>query len=147
MVSSERYLMHRLEVAEDAARRGLIKGNANRTRHLAELHSKAASGWKPPAEEVAETEARMARNREEARQTLIAGPPAARPTTGTDLGMMASAAQQAAGANRVRRGGRAWQVGAARREAARQRWAEAAPEGSQVGAHRRALESIARHNP
>jgi hypothetical protein len=147
MVPSEKYLMRRLEVAEDAVRRGYIKGNANRSRYLAELHRKAESGHMTESERAAEVQAAMAAARQEHRDQLVGrSSPYEAPQSQGLFSMTATAGEQAANANRVRQEGRTWQVASARREAARQRWAAAAPAGSAIGAHERALQSIARHN-
>ena len=150
MLPNEMHLLRRLEVLNDPRTYGATI-DANRSRYISSLRHKQASGEPSEPERLKQAEAAHAAARQEERQRLLrphqGGHPARPgPTDGGLFSLLASKVEQADEAARVQAEARQWRVAATRREAARQRWASAAPSGSQVGAHERGLASIARTN-
>jgi hypothetical protein len=147
LLNTEKHLLERLELLDSIPSLRRIGGNpANRSRFIAALHAKASSGVLSEPERIAEAEARMEAMRNEAKQQLLAGPPAAHPAPTGILPLMASHAEEARGRARVAAEAATIRRALAEREARRAAHAAAAPMGSAVGAHQRALDSIARTN-
>jgi hypothetical protein len=119
----------------------------NRARYIGELNRKLESRQLSEPERVAQATAEMERHRQEARETLVNGPPEApRPVAGGLHKLLANKAALEAERAQANAEARAWRTQARAREARRQRMAAAAvnADGGEIGAHERALRKIAR---